>query len=117
MLSDGKSKMYKLFMTGGIDKSDPTNSKNLSENGTMVWFQTTFSNYLLKPLVQVFVIAVFLGYIAVSIYGVTTLEKGLHMKYLYPPDTPMYIFFDKEEAYFQNYPYRVQVLVKIEIIA
>jgi len=96
-------------MTGGIDPTDPTNHKDQSQSGPMIWFQTTFSTFLIKPWVKVAVILLFILYLAVSCYGITTLNKGLAIKKMYPPKSPMYVFYNKEEQYFQNYPYRVQV--------
>jgi len=89
--------------------ADPNNPKDRSEDGIMLFFLDQFSTFLIKTWVKVLVIVLFIAYLGVSCYGITTMEEGLQLKRIYRDDSYVYEFIEKEDEYFREYPYRVQV--------
>lgn len=55
------------------------------------------------------VLAVFFAYIAGAIYGLTTLQEGLQRRKLSRADSYSIEFYDREDFYFREFPYRMQV--------
>lgn len=58
---------------------------------------------------QVMVLAVFVAYIGGAIYGLTTLQEGLQRRKLSRADSYSIEFYDREDFYFREFPYRMQV--------
>lgn len=58
---------------------------------------------------QVMVLAVFFAYIGGAIYGLTTLQEGLQRRKLSRADSYSIEFYDREDFYFREFPYRMQV--------
>lgn len=55
------------------------------------------------------VLAVFFAYIGGAIYGLTTLQEGLQRRKLSRADSYSIEFYDREDFYFREFPYRMQV--------
>ena len=51
----------------------------------------------------------FLGYLCGALYGCMNLNEGLDRKRLPRVDSYAIDYYDAEDTYFRNYPYRVQV--------
>lgn len=60
-------------------------------------------------LVKALVIVVFLLYLAGAGYGVTNLKEGLERRKLSKVDSYSVEFFDREDLYYREFPYRIQV--------
>jgi hypothetical protein len=102
-----------MLFTGGIDKSDPTNEKDNPDDAIMLFFRDYFAKFITKTWVKVTVILVFLAYLGVSAYGITTMEEGLRLERLYSEDSYLHQFYVNQNKYFRAYPYRVQVNFKL----
>lgn len=60
-------------------------------------------------LTKILVMIVFCGYVGVSVWGVSQLEEGLERRKLSRYDSYSVDFYDLEDKYFREYPYRVNV--------
>lgn len=107
--SDKKSWWYRVFCTGGINIKDADNPEDNPENSIMKWCRDRLGNSLSKWPVKILVILVFLAYLAGAIYGTTRIEEGLQRRKLSRPDSYSVEFYDRDDFYFREYPYRIQV--------
>ncbi|XP_046965285.1 patched domain-containing protein 3 isoform X2 [Vanessa cardui] len=106
-----KSWLYRAFCSGGIDNADPNNPIDNKEHCIMAFFRTTMANLLNNNLVKALVIVVFLVYLAGAGYGVTNLKEGLERRKLSKVDSYSVEFFDREDLYYREFPYRIQVVI------
>lgn len=106
-----------MFCSGGINKEDPFNPKDNKENGMMAFFRDVIGNWLNKPYAKAIVLTCFLGYLCVASWGVTQLQEGLEKKRLSRFDSYSVDFYDVEDRYFREYPFRINVSQKDCIIA
>ncbi|CAH2241276.1 jg3337 [Pararge aegeria aegeria] len=106
-----KNWMYRVFCSGGIDHVDPDNPIDNKEHCIMAFFRTTMADLLNNNLIKALVIAVFLAYLAGAGYGVTNLQEGLERRKLSKVDSYSVVFFDREDLYYREFPYRIQVVI------
>lgn len=106
-----KSCLYRIFCSGGIDVADPDNPLDNREHCIMAFFRTTMANILNNGAVKALVIVVFLAYLAGAGYGVTNLQEGLERRKLSKIDSYSVEFFDREDLYYREFPYRIQVVI------
>ena len=104
-----KGFLYNIFCSGGINKDDPFNPKDNKENGMMAFFRDVIGNWLCKPYAKAIVLLIFLGYLSVASWGVTQLKEGLEKKRLSRFDSYSVDFYDVEDKYFREYPFRINV--------
>lgn len=109
--STHRSWFYRIFCTGGIDPADPDNPLDNPEHGCMVWFRDYLAVALNIRIVKAAVIIIFSLYLAGALYGLTTLEEGLDRRKLSKEDSYSVAFYDKEDFYFREFPYRIQVIL------
>lgn len=114
LFSEEKSWLYRIFCSGGIDVADPDNPIDNKEHCIMAFFKTTMANILNNSLVKALVIVVFLLYLAGAGYGVTNLKEGLERRKLSKVDSYSVEFFDREDLYYREFPYRIQVILTFE---
>ena len=62
-----------------------------------------------KPFVKIIVLWTFLAYLGVSGWAVSNLREGLERKRLSRYDSYSVAFYNMEDKYFREYPYRVNV--------
>lgn len=108
-VSGSKGFFYNVFCSGGINKDDPFNPKDNKENGMMAFFRDVIGNWLNKPYAKAIVLICFLGYLGVASWGVTQLKEGLEKKRLSRFDSYSVDFYDVEDKYFREYPFRINV--------
>jgi hypothetical protein len=101
--------LFKLFFTGGIDKEDPDNKVDNSENAVMVFFRDHFAKFIAKKWVGFLVLLAFLLYLGVATYGLLGLTEGLQEERLYHEDSYVAQFARMDYKYFKRYQFRVQV--------
>lgn len=51
----------------------------------------------------------FLGYLGAACWGTTKIQEGLERRRMVLYDSYAVKFFDREDLYFREYPYRIQV--------
>nr|CAD7195522.1 unnamed protein product [Timema douglasi] len=106
--------MYRIFCSGGVDPDDPNNPLDNPEHGLMAFFRDSVADVLNKWPVKVLVIAVFAVYLAGAGYGVTKMKEGLERRKLSRADSYSVEFYDREDFYFREFPYRIQVVISGE---
>lgn len=77
-----------------------------SEHGFMVFFRDRFAPMLNNNFVKLCVLLVFGLYLVGAGYGVTKIEEGLERRKVAKRDSYAIEFFDREDDYFREFPYR-----------
>ena len=101
--------LYNVFCAGGIDKENPLNPKDNRENGVMVFFRDRIGPILNNGWTKFLVMLLFVFYLGVSSWGVSQLREGLERRKLSRYDSYTVAYYDTEDLYFREYPYRVNV--------
>lgn len=101
--------LYNVFCAGGVDKENPLNPKDNRENGVMVFFRDKIGPVLNNGWMKFFVMLFFFGYLAVSSWGVSQLKEGLERHKLSRYDSYSVVYYEADDKYFREYPYRVNV--------
>ena len=109
LLTESRGFLYNVFCAGGIDKENPLNPKDNRENGMMVFFRDRFGPILNNKWTKALVMLLFLGYLAISTMGVTQLKEGLERRKLSRYDSYSVEYYETDDLYFREYPYRVNV--------
>ncbi|XP_078042830.1 patched domain-containing protein isoform X2 [Augochlora pura] len=112
--SSHRSWLYKALCTGGVDHDDPYNPVDNPEHGCMSWFRDYLATALNCRPIKVLVILVFACYLAGALYGLTTLQEGLDRRKLSKNDSYSIVFYDRQDYYFREFPYRIQVVLSGE---
>ncbi|OTF82950.1 hypothetical protein BLA29_007954 [Euroglyphus maynei] len=110
-LAEDKGFFFRLFCTGGRNPNDPDNPKDNKEHMMMIFFRDVLAESLNRPLVKLLVISVFLVYLCIGIYGCSVIKEGLDRRKLSRDDSYSIQFYDFEDKYFREYPYRIQVVI------
>jgi len=108
-ISAHRSWLYRMLCSGGIDPDDPQNPIDNPEHGCMTWFRDYLAAALNCRPVKVIIILIFGCYLLGGIYGLTTLKEGLDRRKLSKEDSYSITFYDREDFYFREFPYRIQV--------
>jgi hypothetical protein len=77
----------------------------------MIFFRDVLAEALNKSSVKFLVILVFLIYLAFGIYGCTLVKEGLDRRKLSRDDSYSVVYYDLEDRFFREYPYRVQIVI------
>ncbi|KAF3430194.1 hypothetical protein E2986_13313 [Frieseomelitta varia] len=109
--SANKSWFYRALCTGGVDPDDPYNPVDNPEHGCMSWFRDYLAVALNCRPVKAVIILIFACYLAGALYGLTTLQEGLDRRKLSKNDSYSIAFYDRQDYYFREFPYRIQVVV------
>ena len=106
-----KSWLFIIMCTGGRDPVDPDNPIDNQEHSMMIFFRDVVADGLNKPLIKVLVIFSFLIYLLIGIYGCTQVREGLDRRKLSRDDSYSVKYYDYEDRFFREYPYRIQVVI------
>ncbi|KRT79642.1 Hedgehog receptor, partial [Oryctes borbonicus] len=109
-----RSWFYRAFCSGGVDPNDIDNPLDNKEHSFMVFFRDVFATFLNNNLVKVIVLLIFGLYLMGAGYGVTKIEEGLERRKVAKKDSYAIEFFDREDDYFREFPYRIQVIIRGE---
>ena len=77
----------------------------------MIFFRDGLAKALNKPWVKLLVITIFLIYLMIGIYGCSVIKEGLDRRKLSRDDSYSVQFYDFEDKYFREYPYRIQIVL------
>ncbi|KAJ8914567.1 hypothetical protein NQ315_010031 [Exocentrus adspersus] len=103
--------LYRWFCSGGVDPDDLDNPLDNQEHGFMVFFRDYFAAFLNYGCVKILVILIFGVYLLGAGYGITQIEEGLERRKVAKNDSYAIEFFDREDDYFKEFPYRIQVII------
>ncbi|KAL7301622.1 hypothetical protein TKK_0005631 [Trichogramma kaykai] len=109
--SSQRSWFYRLFCSGGVNNDDPNNPIDNTEHGCMKWFRDYLGAALNNMKIKYLVLITFGVYLVGAIYGLTNINEGLDRRKLSKKDSYSIVFYDREEHYFREYPYRIQVMI------
>lgn len=109
-ISEKRSWMYQKLMTGGIDRTNPDNPIDNKEHVLMAFFRDHVAAVINKGWVKALIIIVFGAYLAGAGYGLTQMKEGLERRKLSRADSYSVKFFDLEDDYYREFPYRIQVV-------
>ncbi|XP_066586753.1 patched domain-containing protein 3 [Prorops nasuta] len=112
--SSHRSWLYRMLCTGGVDPEHPDNPIDNPEHGCMTWFRDYLAAALNCKPIKVLIILIFTVYLMGALYGLTTLQEGLDRRKLSKEDSYSIAFYDREDFYFREFPYRIQVIVSGE---
>lgn len=103
--------MYRKLNTGGINRDDPDNPVDNKEHLLMKFFRDTVASILNKGWVKAFIIVIFAAYLGGACFGLTKIKEGLERRKLSKADSYSVKFFDLEDDYYREFPYRIQVII------
>ncbi|KAF4520468.1 hypothetical protein B566_EDAN004719 [Ephemera danica] len=92
----------------GISESDPYNPRDNREHACMAFFRDWVARALNVGVVKALVLIIFAAYLAGACYGITTLKEGLERRRLSKEDSYSIVFYDLEDEYYREFPYRIQ---------
>lgn len=75
----------------------------------MAFFKEHVANILNKGWVKALIILIFGLYLAGACFGLTKIKEGLERRKLSKADSYSVEFFDREDDYYREFPYRIQV--------
>ncbi|GLV34155.1 Patched-related [Carabus blaptoides fortunei] len=109
--SGNKSWLYRLMCTGGVDPDDPDNPIDNQEHGLMAFFRDYLAPFINNGFVKAIIILTFAAYLAGAGYGITKIQEGLERRKIARADSYSIEFFDREDLYYREFPYRIQVII------
>ena len=78
----------------------------------MAFFRDVIGNWLNKRYAKAIVLTIFLMYLGVASWGVTQLKEGLEKKRLSRFDSYSVEYYEVEDKYFREYPFRINVSIQ-----
>ncbi|XP_063062244.1 patched domain-containing protein 3 [Engraulis encrasicolus] len=76
------------------------------------FFKNHYGPFITKPWTKVFVVLIYAGYLAGSIYGCFQMQEGIELKNLAPDDSYVASYYDNENAYFTEYGPFVMLVIR-----
>ncbi|KAK9502160.1 hypothetical protein O3M35_012746 [Rhynocoris fuscipes] len=110
-MSRDRSWWYRVFLAGGINPKEPNNPKDNPDNMMMTFFRDRLAPCLNWWPIKILVLVMFAVYLSGAFYGLTNLQEGLQRRKLSRADSYSIIFYDREDIYFREFPYRMQVVI------
>lgn len=77
----------------------------------MVFFRDHVAHFVNKGWVKAMIILIFAAYLGGACYGLTQIQEGLERRKLSKADSYSVKFFDLEDDYYREFPYRIQVII------
>uniref|UniRef100_A0A182JMW3 Uncharacterized protein n=1 Tax=Anopheles atroparvus TaxID=41427 RepID=A0A182JMW3_ANOAO len=109
--SEKRSWLYRKLNTGGINRDDPDNPIDNREHVLMAFFREKMARILNKGWTKTIILVIFAAYLGGACFGLTKIKEGLERRKLSKADSYSVKFFDLEDEYYREFPYRIQVIV------
>lgn len=103
--------LYTVFLQGGTSRRNPFNLRDCKDGKLMVFFRDSVAPMLKNKWNKTLIILVFLAYLGVSVYGILNMKEGLERSKLVGDYSYSLPFFQLEDLYFRNNPYRLQIMI------
>lgn len=100
-------------MAGGIDPNDPDNPIDNKDHMLMAFFKDKLATVINNKWCKLIIILAFASYLVGACYGITQIKEGLERRKLSREDSYSVEFFDREDDYYREFPYRMQVCPQI----
>lgn len=114
-LPENRGLFYRAFMAGGINYTDPDNPIDNKDHVCMEFFKHRMANVINKKWCKMLILLVFALYLIGACYGITQIKEGLERRKLSRSDSYSVEFFDREDDYYREFPYRMQVFISNEL--
>lgn len=109
--TENRSWIYRKFITGGINRDDPDNPLDNKDHALSVFFRDHVARFVNKGWIKAIIILTFAGYLGCACYGLTQIKEGLERRKLSKSDSYSVKFFDLEDDFYREFPYRIQVII------
>ncbi|XP_026477918.1 patched domain-containing protein 3 [Ctenocephalides felis] len=109
-----RSRLYLWFCAGGVDPADPHHPIDNKEHVLMAFMRDKVAAAINCGWVKAFILIAFAAYLAGAGYGLTRMREGLERRKLSRSDSYSVEFFDREDKYYREFPYRIQVIISGE---
>lgn len=109
MLLEKRNIFYRSLMSGGINREDPDNPIDNKDHILMRFFRNKMAVVINNKWCKFLIILIFGAYLAGACYGITQIKEGLERRKLSRSDSYSVEFFDREDDYYREFPYRMQV--------
>ncbi|MBN3288002.1 PTHD3 protein, partial [Polyodon spathula] len=96
----GRSKGYSMCCVGGAYDADTGCEK---EQPVYMFFKRYYGPFLTNTWTKVFVVLLYGGYLASSIYGCLQMQEGIDLRNLAYDGSYVVNYYDDEDAYFSEY--------------
>ncbi|XP_068145808.1 patched domain-containing protein 3 [Drosophila tropicalis] len=110
-IKEKRNFLYKAIMAGGIDRNDPDNPVDNKDHMFMAFFKDKLAAVINNKWCKVIIILAFASYLVGACYGITQIKEGLERRKLSREDSYSVEFFDREDDYYREFPYRMQVII------
>ncbi|XP_020815034.1 patched domain-containing protein 3 [Drosophila serrata] len=110
-IKEKRNFLYKAVMAGGIDPKDPDNPVDNKDHMLMAFFKDNLAAVINNKWCKIIIILAFASYLAGACYGITQIKEGLERRKLSREDSYSVEFFDREDDYYREFPYRMQVII------
>ncbi|XP_022227646.2 patched domain-containing protein 3 [Drosophila obscura] len=110
-IKEKRNFLYKAIMAGGIDSADPDNPIDNKDHMLMAFFKDKMSAVINNKWCKIIIILAFASYLVGACYGITQIKEGLERRKLSRADSYSVEFFDREDDYYREFPYRMQVII------
>ncbi|XP_067108297.1 patched domain-containing protein 3-like [Osmerus mordax] len=99
---------YSMFCVGGDYDKDTGAEKEQPMNH---FFKKYYGPLMTKPWTKAVVVLIYMGYLAVSVYGCLNIQQGIDLRDLAADDSYVITYYDNDREYFSNYGPNVMVIV------
>ncbi|MGH0172026.1 UNVERIFIED_CONTAM: hypothetical protein FKN15_062616 [Acipenser sinensis] len=108
----GRSTGYSMCCVGGAYDANTGCEKEQPVN---LFFKKYYGPFLTNTWTKVFVVLLYGGYLASSIYGCLQMQEGIDLRNLAYDGSYVVNYYDDEDAYFSEYGPRVMVVVTEQV--
>lgn len=85
-----------------------------SEQAITYFFRKYYAKFILSPPVKIFVVFLFLGYLALSVWGCLHVQEGLQLKDIFADDSYARKYYQQQTEYYTEYGATVSVAITTE---
>ncbi|XP_023294117.2 patched domain-containing protein 3 [Lucilia cuprina] len=110
-IKEKRNIFYRSIMSGGINREDPDNPLDNKDHILMRFFRNKMAAVINNKWCKFLIILIFGAYLAGACYGITQIKEGLERRKLSRSDSYSVEFFDREDDYYREFPYRMQVII------
>ncbi|KAL9921838.1 patched domain-containing protein isoform 1-T2 [Glossina fuscipes fuscipes] len=110
-IKEKRNYFYKKFIAGGINREDPDNPVDNKDHVLMAFFRDNLAAIINNKWCKFVIIVVFAAYLVGACFGITQIKEGLERRKLSRSDSYSVEFFDREDDFYREFPYRMQVII------
>lgn len=111
LIPEKRNWLYRTFVAGGNSRIDPLHPLDNRPNIWMAFFRDHVASIINNPWMKALILLGFGAYLLGAGYGLTQIKEGLERRKLSKEDSYSVKFFDLEDEYYREFPYRMQLLL------